>query len=88
MNTADSQRMFTAWIVLLICFLIAALEGFDIGSMSLAAPKLGPEFNLTKPQLGLLLSGVPLGMLFGAFIGGRMSRDLLWHYITKIGPRP
>jgi MFS transporter, AAHS family, 3-hydroxyphenylpropionic acid transporter len=73
MNTTESKRTFTAWIVLLLCFLTAALEGFDISSMGIAAPKLGPEFNLTKSQLGLVLSGVPLGMLLGAFVGGRMA---------------
>ncbi len=59
--------------VLALCFMAAALEGFDISSMGIAAPKLGPEFNLTKPQLGLVLSGVPLGMLLGAFVGGRIA---------------
>jgi hypothetical protein len=48
-----------AWIGLALCFLAAAIEGFDIGSMGIAAPKLGPEFNLSKPQLGLALSGLP-----------------------------
>jgi hypothetical protein len=58
--------------------LTAAFEGFDIGSMGLAARKLGPEFNLTKPQFGLVLSGVPLGMLFGALFGsGRAPATLL-----------
>jgi hypothetical protein len=32
MKTTESERTFTAWIVLLLCFLTASLEGFDIGS--------------------------------------------------------
>ena len=35
-------------ITVLLCFLVAVLEGFDIQAMGVAAPKLGPELHLAK----------------------------------------
>jgi len=41
--------------------------------MGIAAPSLGPEFGLSKQQLGVVLLASPLGLFFGAFIGGRIA---------------
>jgi AAHS family 3-hydroxyphenylpropionic acid transporter len=62
-----------AFVTLLLCFCGAVVEGIDLQSMGLAAPKMGPEFHLSKPELGLVLSAMPLGLFFGAFIGGRIA---------------
>ena len=35
-----------------LCFAIAALEGFDIQALGVAAPKPAPEFGLNLTQLG------------------------------------
>jgi len=45
----------------------------DIQSMGIAAPKLGPEFALSRQWLGYVLAASPVGLLFGAFLGGRMA---------------
>jgi AAHS family 3-hydroxyphenylpropionic acid transporter len=45
----------------------------DLQSMGIAAPSLGPEFGLSKQQLGVVLLASPLGLFFGAFIGGRIA---------------
>jgi len=76
MTDHDAQRSFASAITLAICFLTSALEGFDISSMGLAAPKLVPELHLSAQHLGLVLSGVPLGMFFGALLGGRLADAL------------
>jgi AAHS family 3-hydroxyphenylpropionic acid transporter len=60
-------------VTLALCFLTAVIEGMDLQSMGIAAPSLGPEFRLSRQQLGLVLLASPLGLFFGAFIGGRIA---------------
>src|SRR5258705_2387566 len=74
--TLDSGREQRAAATLALCFLTAVIEGMDLQSMGIAAPSLGPEFGLSKQQLGVVLLASPLGLFFGAFIGGRPSRAL------------
>ena len=62
-----------AVITLVLCFCATFIEGIDLQSMGLAAPKLGPEFHLGPGMLGYVLSASPIGLFFGAFIGGRMA---------------
>ena len=62
-----------ALITLVLCFCATFIEGIDLQSMGIAAPKLGPEFHLGPQQLGNVLMASPLGLFFGAFIGGRLA---------------
>jgi AAHS family 3-hydroxyphenylpropionic acid transporter len=66
---ADNRTVVT----LALCFCTAMIEGIDLQSMGIAAPKLGPEFRLTKEALGYVLAASPIGLFFGAFIGGRVA---------------
>jgi AAHS family 3-hydroxyphenylpropionic acid transporter len=76
MTDHDAQRGFASAVTLAFCFLTSALEGFDISSMGLAAPKVVAELGLSPQRLGLVLSGVSLGMFFGALLGGRLADAL------------
>jgi MFS family permease len=76
MTDHDAQRRVASAKTLAFCFLTSALEGFDNSSMGLAAPKLAPELHLSAQHLGLVLSGVPLGMFLGALLGGRLADAL------------
>ena len=58
---------------LILCFCATFIEGVDLQSMGIAAPKLGPEFHLAPAMLGNVMAGSPLGLFFGAFIGGRLA---------------
>src|SRR5260221_14538306 len=71
--TLDSDREQRAIATLALCFLTAVIEGMDLQSMGIAAPSLGPEFRLSRQQLGVVLLASPLGLFFGAFIGGRIA---------------
>ena len=71
--TLDSGREQRVAATLALCFLTAVIEGMDLQSMGIAAPSLGPEFGLSKQQLGVVLLASPLGLFFGAFIGGRIA---------------
>jgi AAHS family 3-hydroxyphenylpropionic acid transporter len=63
-------------VTLILCFCTTFVEGIDLQSMGLAAPKLGPEFHLGPGMLGNVLMASPLGLFFGAFIGGRLADAL------------
>jgi AAHS family 3-hydroxyphenylpropionic acid transporter len=71
--TLDSGRERRVAATLALCFLTAVIEGMDLQSMGIAAPSLAPEFGLSKQQLGVVLLASPLGLFFGAFIGGRIA---------------
>jgi MFS transporter, AAHS family, 3-hydroxyphenylpropionic acid transporter len=58
---------------LALCFCVSIIEGLDLQSMGIAAPKLGPEFALSRELLGVVLMASPLGLFFGSFLGGRLA---------------
>jgi benzoate transport len=49
-----------------LCFVINAVEGFDIFVMAFAASGVATEWGLTGSQLGALLSATPVGMAIGS----------------------
>lgn len=59
-----------AGLIVLICFLIAAVEGYDIQAFGVAAPKLIPELGLDPSQQGWAASAAMVGLVLGALIGG------------------
>jgi AAHS family 3-hydroxyphenylpropionic acid transporter len=56
--------------IVLICFFVAAIEGYDIQSFGVSAPRIGPEFHLHPAQVGNVGSIAMLGLVVGAFVGG------------------
>jgi AAHS family 3-hydroxyphenylpropionic acid transporter len=56
-----------------VCFLIAALEGYDIQAFGVAAPKLAPEVGLDSGALGWAASAAMIGLVIGALIGGWLA---------------
>lgn len=60
-------------IVVTLCFIIAIIEGFDLQAPGIAAAGMSKYFQLDKIQLGYVFSLGVLGMLFGAFLGGRLA---------------
>ncbi|MBB5465198.1 AAHS family 3-hydroxyphenylpropionic acid transporter [Paraburkholderia sp. CI2] len=60
-------------LTLALCFLVAVLEGIDLQSTGVAAPRMAHEFGLSVSQLGLAFSAGMLGLLPGATIGGRLA---------------
>jgi hypothetical protein len=64
--TFEEHRGSGAATTLALCFFTSVIEGLDLQSMGIAAPKLGPEFHLSKELLGYVLMASPAGLLFGA----------------------
>ncbi len=61
---------------LALCGLAALTEGFDIQSMGVAAPGIGPALKITRDQLGPVFSASLLGLLIGAVLFGRMADSI------------
>jgi MFS family permease len=58
------------WPVWLVCLLAAMIEGFDIQSMGVAAPRMLPALHLTPGQAGWAFSASLIGLMVGASFGG------------------
>jgi MFS transporter, AAHS family, 3-hydroxyphenylpropionic acid transporter len=56
-----------------LCFLASLVEGFDIQSAGVVAPKFAPVFELTPAQLGWVFSSNTFGLFLGAALGGSVS---------------
>jgi AAHS family 3-hydroxyphenylpropionic acid transporter len=63
-------------ITIALCFAVMVIEGFDIQAMGVAAPKLGPELQLSREVLGQALSASNIGLVFGAIAGGWLADRL------------
>lgn len=62
-----------AGLVVAVCFLVAALEGYDIQAFGVAAPRFAPELGLDSAQLGWAGGVAMLGLIIGAFVGGWLA---------------
>lgn len=72
-ETLTSSDKKHATLTVLICFLIAVIEGIDIQAAGVAAAGIKEYFSLNDSQLGLFFSAGILGLLPGALIGGRYA---------------
>ncbi len=62
-----------AGLVVFVCFLIAAIEGYDIQAFGVAAPKMVPELGLDPGQQGWAGSAAMMGLVLGALVGGWLA---------------
>ncbi|MBJ7410419.1 MAG: MFS transporter [Phenylobacterium sp.] len=63
----------SAGLVVFVCFLIAAVEGYDIQAFGVAAPRMIPELGLNPAQQGWAGSAAMIGLVIGAFGGGWLA---------------
>lgn len=80
MRTLDVQqfideRRFSPyqWLILILCFLIVAADGFDTAAIGFVAPALGQEWHVTKAALGPVMSAALAGLAFGALAAGPIA---------------
>ena len=55
--------------VLILCMLVAALDGFDTQAIGYVAPALAKEWGLSKVALGPVFSAGLFGLMIGALLG-------------------
>lgn len=61
------------WKVLILCFLVSVIEGIEIVAFGVAAPDIHATLGVGHADLGLLGSAGVIGLIFGAFFGGRIA---------------
>ncbi|MGI4717316.1 MAG: MFS transporter [Janthinobacterium lividum] len=59
--------------VLVLCFIIVAIDGFDTASIGYIAPALRQEWGLTPAQLGPAFGAGLFGLMIGAFLMGPIA---------------
>jgi AAHS family 3-hydroxyphenylpropionic acid transporter len=79
-SAAAPARAFTPSMVVGVCFAIAALEGYDIQAVGVAAPAMGAALRLAKDQIGFAGSAGMVGLVMGAVTGGWLA--------DRIGRKP
>ncbi|CAG9166200.1 MFS transporter [Cupriavidus pampae] len=74
-QTLIDNRPFSAyqWAILVLCFLIVAIDGFDTAAMGYVAPALVQDWNIDKSTLGPVMSAALFGLAFGAIFAGPMA---------------
>lgn len=64
----------------IMCILLTALDGFDVLSISFAAPGIAAEWGIDRAALGIVLSMELIGMAVGSILIGGLA--------DRIGRRP
>lgn len=59
--------------IIVLCFLIVALDGFDVAIIGFIAPHVRSEWQLSMVALGPLFSAGLLGLMTGAFLSGPLA---------------
>ncbi|MEX3638683.1 3-(3-hydroxy-phenyl)propionate transporter MhpT [Paraburkholderia sp. BR14320] len=83
-TTQSTKPLASGALTIGLCLIVALLEGVDLQSTGLAAPRMAREFHLAVAQMGWAFSIGALGLLPGAAIGGRLAdrlgrkRVLMW----------
>lgn len=75
-TTVSASARGSMGITVLLCFLVAVVEGFDIQAIGVAAPRLAPEFGLSSAALGWIFSFGNVGFVVGAMLGGWLADRL------------
>lgn len=78
LNTPQLGRF--RWRVVLLCWLIAVLDGFDVQAMAFVAPVVSKLWDVPRPLMGQVLTASLFGLMLGSVFLGRLS--------DRVGRRP
>jgi len=60
-------------VAVIMCFLLTGLDGFDVLSISFAAPGISTDWGIDRAALGLVLSMELIGMAVGSILMGALA---------------
>ncbi|MFG0820356.1 MFS transporter [Pseudomonas sp. GLN_3] len=79
-NTVDVQAFIDSqpvtrfqWRVLLLCFLVTAIDGLDTAAIGFIAPALREHWQIGAAELGPVLGAALVGLMLGAFMAGPLA---------------
>ena len=58
------------WVILILCFLVVAADGFDTAAVGFIAPSLIGDWGITRAALGPVMSAALVGLGIGALAAG------------------
>jgi len=61
------------WLIIGMCTLLNALDGYDVLAISFASNQVSDEFQLTGTALGIVMSAALVGMAIGALVLGPVA---------------
>ena len=61
------------WMILVLCFVTVAMDGFDTAIIGFIASDLVQEWGVQKSDLGPVMSAALVGLAFGALTAGPMA---------------
>ena len=76
----DGQKGMTgfAWVLLITCAILMAIDGYDNTAFSLAVSSMAADWGMAKSDFGWIMSVQNIGLIFGAvvfgYIGDRVGR--------------
>ena len=72
------QRGMTSmqWLLLVLCFLVVAVDGMDVAIMGFLAPSILQEWGASRASFGVVMSAAPFGLVIGALVAGPASDRL------------
>ncbi|VEB67475.1 4-hydroxybenzoate transporter [Klebsiella quasipneumoniae] len=80
MNVVDVKAWIDArpvsrfqWNVLLLCFIIIMLDGYDAAVMGFVAPALIEDWGISRAEMGPILGAAMFGVAIGALVAGPLS---------------
>lgn len=69
----SNKLSFNQWLLIILCFLIVAVDGMDVAIMGFVAPSILAEWHVSKPVFGAVMGAAPIGLAIGALIAGSSS---------------
>jgi len=60
-------------VIVVLCFLVVAIDGFDTASIGFLAPAIGAEWGVTPQQMAPLFGAGLFGLMGGAFLFGPLA---------------
>ena len=70
----NSRKMsYYQWVLVLLCFLIVAVDGMDVAIMGFVAPSILSEWSISRSAFGIVMGAAPIGLTVGALLAGSSS---------------